>query len=242
MTNYRWYYKYFFIYWAMEQCLCSFSQWSRFMLTTVYKLSSRPCHMDRNITLQKDFSYPQLSSLPRSNEKRERVFPLFLSCQKPGQEEKQELDRWQEGAGGGEGGFLLRMGADEGGKLSSHFQGLKTESHYKSCLVSLGRRNIVRLQKITHPANLSRTVSKKMEAHSFYIRSLWKSVIRETRESGPCWLLKLRLMSPLAGLLASSCRYKRFFSFLGWLSRPSTKYFFPHRTLFQFNYPHHPAS
>jgi hypothetical protein len=38
----------------------------------------------------------------------------------------------------------------------------------------------------------------------------------------------------LVGSLDLSCQYKRFVSCLGCSSRPSTKYFFPHRTLFQF--------
>jgi hypothetical protein len=39
-----------------------------------------------------------------------------------------------------------------------------------------------------------------------------------------------------------SCQYKRFLFCLGYSSRPSTKYFFPHCILFQFRCPHPPAS
>jgi hypothetical protein len=48
---------------------------------------------------------------------------------------------------------------------------------------------------------------------------------------------------PLVGSLGSSCRYKRFLSCLGCPSRPpSTKYFFPRRTLFHLICPNRPAS
>ncbi len=43
-------------------------------------------------------------------------------------------------------------------------------------------------------------------------------------------------------MLGLSCQYKRFLFCLGCSSRPSTKYFFPHRTLFYFLWPHRPAS
>ncbi len=46
----------------------------------------------------------------------------------------------------------------------------------------------------------------------------------------------------LIGSLGSSCRYKRFLSCLGCYNRPSTKYFFLHRTLFHFIFPLRPAS
>jgi hypothetical protein len=70
-------------------------------------------------------------------------------------------------------------------------------------------------------------------------------VCAERRErGGPCWLLKLRWMRTLRGqmkgvlswlvLWACRARYKRFLFCLSCSSRPSTKYFFPHRTLFQF--------
>jgi hypothetical protein len=41
--------------------------------------------------------------------------------------------------------------------------------------------------------------------------------------------------------LGLSCLYGRFWSCLGCSSRSSTKYFFPHRTLFHFICSHHPA-
>ncbi len=43
-------------------------------------------------------------------------------------------------------------------------------------------------------------------------------------------------------LVRWACRYKRFLFCLGCPSRPCTKYFFPQQTLFQFLYPHRPAS
>ncbi len=74
-------------------------------------------------------------------------------------------------------------------------------------------------------------------------------------ESGdPCWLLKLRVYRDSKstnargpsllwyGGLLLSCRYKKFFFCLGWFYRPSTKYFFPHRTLFKFLCHHRPES
>ncbi len=69
---------------------------------------------------------------------------------------------------------------------------------------------------------------------------------------GPCWLLKLSWMGtqraqmkgslPWMVNLNLSCRYKRFLLCLGCCSRPHTKYFFPHRTVFQFLCPHRPAA
>ncbi len=46
----------------------------------------------------------------------------------------------------------------------------------------------------------------------------------------------------LVGSLVLSCRYKRFLFNLGSSSRHSSKYFFPHHTLFPFLCPHRPAS
>ncbi len=46
----------------------------------------------------------------------------------------------------------------------------------------------------------------------------------------------------LVGSLGLSCWYKKFLFCLGWSSRLSTKYFFPHRTLFELLCPHCPAS
>jgi hypothetical protein len=46
----------------------------------------------------------------------------------------------------------------------------------------------------------------------------------------------------LIGSLGLSCRYKRLLSFRGCSGQPSTEYFFPHRTLFQFMFPQRPAS
>ncbi len=46
----------------------------------------------------------------------------------------------------------------------------------------------------------------------------------------------------LVGSLASSCRYKRFLSYLGSASQPSTKHYFPHLTLFHFINPHRLAT
>ncbi len=54
---------------------------------------------------------------------------------------------------------------------------------------------------------------------------------KSKNESGPFFV----------GSLGSSCRYKRFLSCLGCSSQLSTKYFFPHRTLFQFMCPHRQA-
>jgi hypothetical protein len=70
---------------------------------------------------------------------------------------------------------------------------------------------------------------------------------------GSCRLLKLRQIGSagsayervpsMVGSLGSSCRYKKFLSCLGQnCSRPTYKYFFPHRNLFHFISPHHPAS
>jgi hypothetical protein len=42
-------------------------------------------------------------------------------------------------------------------------------------------------------------------------------------------------------LVDSSCRYNRFLSCLGCCSQHSTKYYFPHRTLFHLISPHRPA-
>jgi hypothetical protein len=42
----------------------------------------------------------------------------------------------------------------------------------------------------------------------------------------------------LVGSLELSCRYNIFVSCLGCSSEPSTKYYFPHRTLFHFLSPH----
>ncbi len=55
---------------------------------------------------------------------------------------------------------------------------------------------------------------------------------KSTNERGPA----------LVASLVLSCRYKRFSFCLGCSRRPSTKYFFPHRTSFQFLCPHRPAS
>jgi hypothetical protein len=46
---------------------------------------------------------------------------------------------------------------------------------------------------------------------------------KSTNERGPSWV----------GSLGFSCRYKRLLSCLGCSRRPSTRYFFPHRRLFQ---------
>jgi hypothetical protein len=46
----------------------------------------------------------------------------------------------------------------------------------------------------------------------------------------------------LVSSFGSSCRYKRFLSYLGCSCRLSAKYFFPHCTLFHFVCPHRPAS
>ncbi len=46
----------------------------------------------------------------------------------------------------------------------------------------------------------------------------------------------------LVGSLGLLCWLKRFLFSLGCSSRPSKKYFFPHRTQFEFICPHHPAS
>ncbi len=44
------------------------------------------------------------------------------------------------------------------------------------------------------------------------------------------------------GSLGLSCRYKRFLSYLDCSSRPSIKYYLPHRKLFQFLCPHRPQA
>jgi hypothetical protein len=59
-----------------------------------------------------------------------------------------------------------------------------------------------------------------------------KGSSKSTNEKGPS----------LVNSLGLSCRYKRFLSCLGCSGRLNTKYVFPHRTLFQFICPHHPAS
>jgi hypothetical protein len=46
----------------------------------------------------------------------------------------------------------------------------------------------------------------------------------------------------LVGSLGSSCGYNRFLSCLGCSSQPSTKYYFPHRTLFHFISPYRQGS
>ncbi len=77
--------------------------------------------------------------------------------------------------------------------------------------------------------------------------------LRETIERvGHCWLLRLSWMGTqrvqlkqgpsLIGSLGLSCRYKRLVFSFSCSSRPSTKYFFPQRTLFQFLCPLRPAS
>jgi hypothetical protein len=76
---------------------------------------------------------------------------------------------------------------------------------------------------------------------------------RETREGWPLLTVETEAnrdsMSAyergpfLAGLLGSSCRYKRFLSCLGSSSRASTKFVFPRNTLFHSLVPmHRPAS
>jgi hypothetical protein len=67
----------------------------------------------------------------------------------------------------------------------------------------------------------------------------WLTV--ETEANGDSKSTKERGLSIVCSL-GSLCQYKRFFSCLGCCSRPSTKYFLPLRTLFQFICPHSPAS
>ncbi len=84
---------------------------------------------------------------------------------------------------------------------------------------------------------------------SFVCRVGWPAVLLERLErGGPCRLLKLRQMgtqrvqNERGPLFCSSCQYKRFLCCFGCPSRPSTKYFFPHRTQFQLICPHCSAS
>ncbi len=57
---------------------------------------------------------------------------------------------------------------------------------------------------------------------------------KRTNERGLSWLV--------CWACPAVCRYKRFLFCLGFSSQPSTKDFFPHRTLFQFLSHHRPAS
>ncbi len=66
---------------------------------------------------------------------------------------------------------------------------------------------------------------------------------------GPCWLLKLRKMGSLGAhmkvvlpwLVRCARRYNGILSCLSCTSKPSTKYYFSHQTLFHFISPHHSA-
>jgi hypothetical protein len=81
----------------------------------------------------------------------------------------------------------------------------------------------------------------------------WRSQkTRETREGWPLLTLETEANGDskrtnerdtfLVGSLCLSCRCKLFLFCLGCFSQPSTKYFFPHRTLLQFLRPQYPAS
>jgi hypothetical protein len=63
----------------------------------------------------------------------------------------------------------------------------------------------------------------------------------ETEANGDSWSTNVWCPS-LVGSLGSSCWYKIFLSCLGYSSQPSTKYFFPRRTIFHFIIPHSPAT
>ncbi len=65
-------------------------------------------------------------------------------------------------------------------------------------------------------------------------REGWPLLNVETEVNGDSKRTNDRVLS-LVGLLDSSCRYNRFLSCLGCPSHPSTKYYFPHRTLFHFS-------
>jgi hypothetical protein len=75
---------------------------------------------------------------------------------------------------------------------------------------------------------------------------------RETREGWPLLTIETEVNGDskstnergtfLVGSLALLCRCKRFLSCFGCSSRPSTKYFFPHHTLFKLLCSHRTAS
>ncbi len=64
-------------------------------------------------------------------------------------------------------------------------------------------------------------------------RKGWSLLTFETEVNGDSKGINERSPS-LDGSLGLSCRYERFLFCIGRPSRPSSKYFFPHRTLFQF--------
>jgi hypothetical protein len=68
-------------------------------------------------------------------------------------------------------------------------------------------------------------------------REEWPLLTVETEANGDLGSTNERGPS-LVGSLGLSCRYKRFLSCLCCPSRPSSKYFLPHLTLFQFICPH----
>ncbi len=71
-------------------------------------------------------------------------------------------------------------------------------------------------------------------------REEWPLLTVETEVNGDSKrTMKAALSHDSLGLL---CRYKRFLFSLGCCSRPNTKLYFPHRTLFQFLCSHRPAS
>ncbi len=69
-------------------------------------------------------------------------------------------------------------------------------------------------------------------------RERWPLLTVETEANGDSKSTK-KFLGWFAGLLSL---YKRFYSCVGCSSRPSTKYFFPHRTLFRFLWSHRPGS
>jgi hypothetical protein len=69
----------------------------------------------------------------------------------------------------------------------------------------------------------------------------WLLLNVENEASGDSWSINERGPS-LVGSLGSSCWYNRFLSCLGCSGQASTKYYFPHRTLFHFISSHRPAA
>ncbi len=77
------------------------------------------------------------------------------------------------------------------------------------------------------------------EVKSREAREGWPLLTVETEVNGVSEITK---WMGLVGSLGLSCQYNRFLACLGCSRRPSTKYFFPRRTLFQFLCPQRPAS
>ncbi len=73
------------------------------------------------------------------------------------------------------------------------------------------------------------------------IRERWPLLAVEAEMNGDSKSTNERGLSLVASL-GLLCRYKRVLFCLDCSRRPSTKYFFPHRTPFKFFYPHRPSS